>query len=58
MMMADDILLLASKKKHIIKQKYENRDEIIRNINTKIEEKKKKIASAKLKLQQLRSGKK
>lgn len=58
MMMSDDILILANKKKHVIKQKYRNRDEIIRNINTKIEEKKKKIALAKLKLQQLRSGKK
>lgn len=58
MLMSDDILILANKKKQVIKQKYRNRDEIIKNINQKIEEKKKKIAAAKVKLQQLRSGKK
>ncbi len=57
MLMSDDILLLANKKKQVIKQKYKNRDEIIKNINEKIIDKKKKIAAAKLKLQQLRSGK-
>jgi len=42
MLMSDDILILANKKKQVIKQKYRNRDEIIKNINQKIEEKKKK----------------
>lgn len=57
MLVSDDIILLMNKKKHIIKQKYRDRDEIIKRIDAQIKDKRQKLLRAKIKLQRIRSGK-
>lgn len=56
MLMADDVLLLLSKKRAVIKQ-YGQNSEIVKKISDEIEDKKKKIEKAKQKLKLLKAKK-